>query len=64
VRAFGAAPDGSDLIAKLVGELNQEAPQTPDALHRNKVSGHRTAVPKRVEGRNSGAEQWCCFNVT
>ena len=30
---------------------------------RQQVAGNRTAVPQSVVGRNSGAEQRCCFDV-
>ena len=62
-RIFGPAPDRRDLVAKLVRELNSEVTQTADALHRNQVAGKRTAVPQRVEGGNSGAEQRRRFDV-
>jgi hypothetical protein len=44
-------------ITKLVRELNSEVTQADDTLHRNKVARHGTAVPQRVEGGNSGAQQ-------
>jgi len=64
VPRFLPTPDRYDFITKLVRELNSEVTQTADTLHRNKVAGHRTAVPQRVEGSNAGAKQRCRFNVT
>ena len=61
---FGPATDRHDLVAELVRELNSEVPQTADALHRHKVAGHRAAVPQRVVGGDSGAEQRRRFDVT
>jgi hypothetical protein len=48
-------PIAARLITKLVRKLNSEVTQAADTPHRNKVAGHRTAVPQRVKGGDSGA---------
>src|SRR5208282_2151664 len=63
-RVFRPPPDRRHLITKLVRELNSQMTQTADTLHRNKVAGESTAVPQRVVGGNSGAEQRCRVGVT
>src|SRR5262249_42626650 len=62
-RVFGPAPNGGDFVAKLVRELNPQVAQTADPLYSDKVARKRTAVPQRVVGGNSRAEQRGCFDV-
>ena len=63
-RIFRPSSDSRDFIAKLVRELNSEVAQTADTLHRDKVSGERTAMTQRVVSGNSRAQQRRCFDVT
>ncbi|SPE28870.1 hypothetical protein SBA2_410053 [Acidobacteriia bacterium SbA2] len=59
----GSATDRRDFISKLVGELNSQVAQTANTLHRHQVARQRPTVPQRVVGGNSGAQQWCSFDV-
>src|SRR6185503_15390587 len=61
---FRTSPDGRHVITKFVGELDAQVTQAADALHGNKVAGHRTAVAKSVVGGNSGVEQGRGVNVS
>src|SRR5262249_42709661 len=63
-RVLGAATDGGNPVTKLVPELNPEMAQTTDPQHRNEVARRRAAVPQRVEGGDSSAEQRGRFGVT
>ena len=61
---FRARVHCRDPIAKFIRELYSKMTQTADTLHRNKVAGHGTALPQRAKCSNSGAKQWCRFDVT
>ena len=56
----------ADILArehgKTLAEARVEVTKTADALDRNEIARHRTAVSQRVEGSKSGAEQRCRFD--
>ena len=62
-RIRGAAADRRNLVSEFVRELNPEVAQTADALYRDQVARERAAVPQRVVGGDSGAQERRRFDV-
>ncbi len=60
---FSSASDCRDLIAELVGELHSQVTESANALHRDQIAGESAAVPQRVVGGDSSAEQWSRFGI-
>ena len=45
---FRAAPDGSHLVAKLVGELNSQVAKPTDPLHRDRHNSYVQAIRRQL----------------
>jgi hypothetical protein len=60
LREYGVlwpAPDGRDLVAELLRELNAKVPEPTDTLDGDEITGQRAAVAQRIERRDAGAHE-------
>jgi hypothetical protein len=53
---FGPSPDGYDVAAEFIRELNPQMTETAYPLNDNKIAGTSPAVARRIKSGDAGAE--------